>query len=154
MYCSFLAFRFFISSCEIFKVDIATLKGQKLKDYEDKLDAITCAYTMWYCQNHESKFYQIDGIDTFLTPISKWKVYILRCADDTLYTGITTDLRKRVHEHNNSKLGAKYTKVRRPVELVYWQNADDRVDASKKEYAIKQLSRKEKLKLIKLDNKF
>ena len=137
-----------ILSYDIFKEDILTYRGQKLKDYEDKLDAITCAFTMSYCQNNERRFYKLDGVDTFVTPISKWRVYILRCSDDTLYTGITTNLQKRLYEHNNSKLGAKYTKVRRPVELVYWQNADDRVDASKKEYAIKQLSRKEKLRLI------
>lgn len=133
---------------KFFKEDITTCRGQKLKDYEDKLDALTCAYSMFYCQNSDSKFYQLDGIDTFVTPISKWKVYILRCSDDTLYTGITTDLDRRVKEHNSSRLGAKYTKVRQPVELVYYERCDDRIDASKREYAIKQLSRKEKLELI------
>jgi len=133
---------------DIFKVDISTCRGQKLKDYEDKLDAVTCGYCMFYCQKNEAKFYQVDGKDTFVTPISQWKIYILKCSDDTLYTGVTTDLQRRVMEHNSSAKGAKYTKVRQPVELVYYENRDDRVDASKREYEIKQLSRKEKLELI------
>ena len=137
-----------ITSHSIFKEDISTCRGQKLKDYEDKLDAITCAYCMYYCQDNEAKFYQVDGIDTFLTPISKWKVYVIKCADNSLYTGVATDLKRRISEHNTSDKGAKYTKARRPVELVYWENRADRVDASKREYEIKQLSRKEKLELI------
>ena len=76
-------------------------------------------------------------------------LYILKCCDNTLYTGITTDLVRRVKEHNASKLGAKYTTVRRPVKLVYSQEFDNRSEASKQEYLIKQLSRLEKLKLIK-----
>ncbi|HIP21336.1 MAG TPA: GIY-YIG nuclease family protein [Sulfurimonas sp.] len=75
-------------------------------------------------------------------------VYILKCSDDTLYTGITTDLKRRVDEHNNSQKGAKYTKLRRPVKLAYSEESEDRSSASKREYAIKQLSRKEKLELI------
>ncbi len=75
-------------------------------------------------------------------------VYILTCSDDTLYTGITTDLTKRLDEHNNSDRGAKYTKNRRPVVLSYSESAKDRSEASKREYAIKKLSRLEKLKLI------
>lgn len=133
---------------EILKFDISTCRAKELKDYEDKLDSLTCAYSMYYSQNNEVKFYQIDGVDTFVTPISKWKVYILKCCDNTLYTGIATDLRRRVLEHNTSDKGAKYTKVRRPVELLYWEHCDDRVDASKREYEIKQLSRKKKLELI------
>lgn len=76
-------------------------------------------------------------------------LYILKCADSTLYTGITTDLERRVKEHNSSKLGAKYTAARRPVKLVYFQEFIDRAEASKQEYVIKRLSRIEKLKLIK-----
>ena len=75
-------------------------------------------------------------------------VYILRCSDDTLYTGITTDVDRRLDEHNNSSKGAKYTKIRRPVEVVYVEELKDRSGASKREYAIKQLSRKEKKDLI------
>jgi len=75
-------------------------------------------------------------------------IYILKCSDDTLYTGITTDLKRRVNEHNSSPKGAKYTKLRRPVELVYSEESEDRSSASKREYTIKKLSRKEKLELI------
>jgi putative endonuclease len=77
-----------------------------------------------------------------------YSVYILACSDATLYTGITTDLQRRVAEHNSSSKGAKYTKIRRPVTLVYSEEFEDRSSASKREYAIKQLSRKEKLALI------
>jgi len=75
-------------------------------------------------------------------------LYILKCADDTLYTGITVDLERRVKEHNTSSLGAKYTTARRPVELVYSKKYKDRSSASKQECQIKDLSRIEKLKLI------
>ncbi len=75
-------------------------------------------------------------------------LYILKCADKTLYTGITTDLKRRLGEHNNSKLGAKYTASRRPVRLVYSKRFKNRSNASKTEASIKKLSRAEKLKLI------
>jgi putative endonuclease len=75
-------------------------------------------------------------------------VYILKCSDDTLYTGITTDLKRRIDEHNNSPKGAKYTKVRRPVLLVYSESVTDRSSASKREYSIKKMSRATKLELI------
>jgi len=75
-------------------------------------------------------------------------IYILKCSDDTLYTGITTDIERRVDEHNNSVKGAKYTKLRRPVELVYSEKSENRSSASKREYTIKKLTRKEKLELI------
>lgn len=77
-----------------------------------------------------------------------WHVYILRCADGTLYTGIAKDLEKRVAVHNSGK-GAKYTAARLPVKLAYSEKAKDRSDASKREYAVKKLSRTEKLALIK-----
>ena len=76
-------------------------------------------------------------------------VYILQCADDSLYTGITTDLDRRIKEHNDSKLGAKYTKVRRPVKLVYSKEFTDRSEASKEESRIKKLSRQQKIDLFK-----
>jgi putative endonuclease len=76
-----------------------------------------------------------------------WYVYILKCADDTLYTGITTDVNRRLNEHNKGT-GAKYTKTRRPVVLVAVSEASNRSEASKEEYRIKQLTRKEKLLLI------
>jgi len=75
-------------------------------------------------------------------------VYILECSDGSLYTGITTDVSKRLDEHNTSSKGAKYTKARRPVKLLYQESASDRSIASKREYAIKKLSRIQKLKLI------
>ena len=74
--------------------------------------------------------------------------YILKCKDDSLYTGWTNDLKKRITSHNAGK-GAKYTKARRPVELVYYEEFQTREEAMKREYAIKQLSRKEKEELIK-----
>jgi len=77
-----------------------------------------------------------------------WKVYILNCADNTLYTGITTDVKRRVNEHNNNNKGARYTRARRPVTLVYEEHYESRADASRREYHIKQLNRIEKLKLI------
>ena len=74
--------------------------------------------------------------------------YILKCKDDSLYTGWTNDLKKRITSHNAGK-GAKYTKARRPVERVYYEEFQTREEAMKREYAIKQLSRKEKEALIK-----
>ena len=75
-------------------------------------------------------------------------LYILHCADDALYTGITTALERRIDEHNGSDKGAKYTRNRRPVKLLYHEKHPDRSSASKREYAIKKMSRKEKLDLI------
>jgi len=76
-----------------------------------------------------------------------WYLYILECSDGTLYTGITTDVNRRLLEHNSGK-GAKYTRVRRPVVLRALFEAKNRSEASKEEYRIKQLNRTEKLKLI------
>jgi putative endonuclease len=76
-------------------------------------------------------------------------LYILKCADKTLYTGITVDLKRRLKEHNFSKLGAKYTKPRRPVKVVYSKKFRTRSVASKEEFRIKSLSRNKKIKLIK-----
>lgn len=73
-----------------------------------------------------------------------WFVYMLRCADDTFYTGITTDIVRRVEEHNHGKKAAHYTRQRRPVVLVYSELAENRSQASMREYAIKQLSREDK----------
>ena len=73
--------------------------------------------------------------------------YILRCADDTLYCGWTNDLEKRLKSHNDGK-GAKYTRSRLPVTLVYYEEFDSPVEAQKREYRIKKLTRQEKLKLI------
>lgn len=73
-------------------------------------------------------------------------VYIVECSDGTLYTGWTNNLEKRVKDHNEGK-GAKYTKARRPVTLVYYEEFESKEEAMKREYAIKQMSRSEKLKL-------
>ncbi len=77
--------------------------------------------------------------------------YIVKCRDATLYTGWTTDLDRRVSAHNDGK-GAKYTKSRRPVELVYFESFETKQGAMRREWEIKQLSRKDKLKLIKERN--
>lgn len=73
--------------------------------------------------------------------------YIVKCSDETLYTGWTNNLKKRLEAYNSGK-GAKYTKNRRPVELVYFEEYDTKQEAMKREYAIKQLSRQKKLALI------
>lgn len=75
-------------------------------------------------------------------------VYILRCADDTLYCGSTNDLEKRVHLHNHAKAGAKYTRARRPVTLVYHERFRTLARARAREAAIKRLTRAEKFELI------
>lgn len=77
-----------------------------------------------------------------------WFVYVVRCSDDSLYTGITTNINRRIEEHNTSNKGAKYTRTRRPVKLEYKEIYVDRSTASKREYAIKKLTRKQKLNLI------
>ena len=76
-------------------------------------------------------------------------VYILKCADKTLYTGITTDINRRLIEHNSNKLGARYTSSRRPVKIIYSQKFKNRSIASKEEARIKKLKTSDKLKLIK-----
>ena len=78
---------------------------------------------------------------------TKWVVYILRCSDDTFYTGITNDLDARVAAHSDGT-GAKYTKGRGPFEIVYVEDCDDRSHASAREFAIKKLSREQKEKLL------
>ncbi len=74
-------------------------------------------------------------------------VYIVKCSDDTLYTGYTNDLKKRIHMHNSGK-GAKYTKHRTPLILLYYEVFEEKGDALRREYAIKKLTRVEKLELI------
>lgn len=76
-----------------------------------------------------------------------WFCYLLRCADDTLYCGITNDLEKRLAAHNGGT-GAKYTRSRTPVELVFSETCDDRSNASRRELVIKSLTREKKLALI------
>ncbi len=78
----------------------------------------------------------------------KYVVYILKCGDGTLYTGSTIDLEKRLREHNELKNGAKYTKARRPVVLVYKENVKDVAEARRREAEIKRMTRDKKLVLI------
>ena len=75
------------------------------------------------------------------TPVgTRWCVYIMKCADGSLYTGITTDPERRLREHNSgAPMGARYTHGRRPVTLAYIETAPDRASASRREWAIKRL---------------
>ena len=75
-------------------------------------------------------------------------VYILECSDKSLYTGVTNDLKRRVLEHNTSIKAAKYTRARRPVKLVYFEEKENLSQACKREVGIKKLKRLEKLTLI------
>ncbi|MBR6522310.1 MAG: GIY-YIG nuclease family protein, partial [Oscillospiraceae bacterium] len=79
--------------------------------------------------------------------MTQWTVYVLRCADGTLYTGMTDDAEKRLKTHNAGK-GAKYTRSRTPVEMVYSESCADKSAALRREHAIKNLTRKQKLQLI------
>ena len=76
-----------------------------------------------------------------------WYVYILECSDLTLYTGISNDVEKRIDTHNKKK-GAKYTKTRTPVKLMYQQTFETKSLAAKEEWRIKQLTRIQKISLI------
>ncbi len=77
----------------------------------------------------------------------KWHLYILSCSDGSLYTGVTPDVTKRVETHNSGK-GAKYTRVRLPVKVVYQEEHASRSEAQQREHAVKQLTRSQKLELI------
>lgn len=79
-----------------------------------------------------------------------WFIYIVKCSDDSLYTGITTDLDRRIIEHNDTSkpLGARYTRSRQPVKLVYFESSSSRSLATKREMEIKQLNRTDKLSLV------
>ena len=77
-----------------------------------------------------------------------WFLYVVQCSDGTLYTGITTDIERRIREHNESKRGAKYTSRRRPVKLVYSVAYENRSEAQREEYKFKRLKRTKKLKII------
>ncbi len=76
-----------------------------------------------------------------------WFVYMLRCRDNSIYTGITTDIGKRIKRHNQGK-GAKYTASRRPVELIYYEPHKDWLSAAKREYALKRLAKSKKESLV------
>jgi putative endonuclease len=77
-----------------------------------------------------------------------WYVYIVLCRDNTLYTGITNSLERRIQAHNSKKCGAKYTSSRRPVQLVYFEPADSKSGALKREYQVRTLHSKKKRELI------
>ncbi len=81
-----------------------------------------------------------------------WYLYVVRCRDGTLYTGVTTDISRRVREHNESKRGAKYTKTRRPVELVWSKEFNNRSEAQSAEYNFKKLFHKQKWEIINEDS--
>ncbi len=81
--------------------------------------------------------------------MSRWQIYMVRCADGSLYTGITRDLERRLREHNGLAAGgARYTRARRPVTLVYLEEAPDRAGASRREAEIKRLDRRAKEALV------
>ena len=73
-----------------------------------------------------------------------WYMYVVECIDGTLYTGMTTDVKRRLYEHNNTARGAKYTRPRRPVVLVHVEEFESRSSAAKAEAAFKKLSRRQK----------
>jgi len=83
-----------------------------------------------------------------MTQSSTWYVYLLRCNDNSLYAGITTDLSRRLHQHNNTKQGAKYTRARRPVSLAFNETAINKSEASKREYQIRTLNKIKKEQLV------
>tara|TARA_R110000824_G_scaffold60787_1_gene162209 strand:- start:141 stop:461 length:321 start_codon:yes stop_codon:yes gene_type:complete len=84
---------------------------------------------------------------------NSWHFYVLLCSDNSLYAGITTDLKRRLDEHNSKSKGAKYTKVRRPVKLVYQMEFPNRSLASRVEYGFKSLNRKMKMEIINENSK-
>lgn len=75
-------------------------------------------------------------------------VYLAKCADNSYYCGYTTDLKKRIESHNNSKVGAKYTRTRRPIKLTYFEEFTNLSEALKREFQIKKLDHKEKAELV------
>jgi putative endonuclease len=84
----------------------------------------------------------------------RWLMYVVKCNDDTLYTGITTDVERRIGEHNHSKKGAKYTAARRPVEIIFSKIFPGQSLATKAENRFKKLRRADKLKIINGEKEF
>jgi len=82
------------------------------------------------------------------TRTKPWYLYVLRCSDDTFYTGVTTNINRRLHEHNNTPKGAKYTRSRRPVELIYSLTFSSQSTAQAAEAQFKKMSRKQKSMMI------
>ena len=88
-------------------------------------------------------------MNTYTGQDATWQVYLLQYADQSLYVGVTTDLVRRVQQHNGQLAGgARYTKARRPVALVWSDACDSRSEAQQREYALRRLSREQKLALI------
>lgn len=83
-----------------------------------------------------------------MTEQKAWFVYFLRCNDNSLYAGITTDINRRLHQHNHTKLGAKYTRAKRPVSLAFIETATNKSEASKREYQLRKLSKSQKEHLV------
>jgi putative endonuclease len=83
-----------------------------------------------------------------LKHIMSYYTYIVECADKSLYTGCTNDLKTRISQHNNAKSGARYTKIRRPVKLIYFEEFKTLAEGRHREAEIKRLKRAEKLKII------
>ena len=83
-----------------------------------------------------------------MTSNNLWHVYIVRCSDGTLYTGIAIDLKKRITEHNSDKGGSKYTRSRKPVQLVYYEEVRSRASATRREYQLKRMPLARKKNLI------
>ena len=88
----------------------------------------------------------LDEVEVII--MSNWYVYMLRCADNSLYTGVTTDVERRIVEHNGQKSVTKYTRVRQPVEVAYQEEAESRSEACKREAQLKKLTKKEKEILV------
>ncbi len=80
--------------------------------------------------------------------MDKWILYVVRCSDDSLYAGITRNLKRRILEHNYGMKGAKYTRSRRPVVVVYEEQCNNHSDALKKEWAFKKLPKAKKERII------
>lgn len=78
----------------------------------------------------------------------EWYMYVLECSDGTFYTGITTDVKRRLYEHNNTSKGAKYVKARRPAAVIYSTDFENRSAAAKAEYKFKKLTRPQKANII------
>ena len=121
------------------------------RSYEDRMKAgkLPCFYTASLRRKPEkgySYIWKMTGNRRY--SMKSNYTYMVKCSDGTLYTGWTTDLEQRMKAHNDGS-GAKYTRSRRPVELVYYEEYETKVDAMKREYAIKQLTRKQKEQLIK-----
>lgn len=126
-----------------FGIYIGPWKGVVLPGYYKKEQGRT-KLKHW---KNPSKF--IKRYANTISKIRKYFVYIVRCADNTLYTGITTNVNRRISEHNDNKKGSKYTRARQPVKAVYLTEFFNRSQATKEESRIKKLNRKEKELLIK-----